>query len=388
MSEDSICHDLDVATPHCESRDMIENLGDNPSEEALAKVAAVRAKECMNEMFGTDLRIVDREKLESIAVFTKDELQVGHYLGKGSFSDVFEVTATVVAEKDVTLAMKCLRPQLRSNAEQFLIGVEDLVHETAMLASLEHPNIIKLHGRAGASVSSCSDRSIPASFSLSDGYFILLDKLKDTLDDRVKLWEKSNLSNKSLPNITQVRTSMTLADALSYLHSKNICFRDLKPANVGFDSTGVLKLFDFGFAVEMDKPNAADGEEGLLYDKCGTPRYMAPEVGLEQGYALPSDVYSFGILLWEICALAKPFGKVKSATEFHKTVFTKGARPKITKSWPPVLKELMASCWSTVVSDRPEMPYVKSTLAAHVEDLTKNPQTQKKSGLLRRLTVS
>merc|ERR1712238_488848 len=100
-------------------------------------------------------------------------------------------------------------------------------------------------------------------------------------------------------------------------------------------------------AVGMDEPTMVpvsslvskdSRDKRLLYEKCGTPRYMAPEVGLGQGYGLPVDVYSFGILLWEICSLTKPFCKIKSAAEFHKTVFEKGSRPKVAKSWPPVLK--------------------------------------------------
>jgi len=206
------------------------------------------------------------------------------------------------------------------------------------------------------------------------------------------------MPSKSLPSVSQVRTAMALADALSYLHSKRICFRDLKPDNVGFDSMGVLKLFDFGFAVGMDEPPKAAGgvcdsvtqggrEKGLLYEKCGTPRYMAPEVGLEQGYALPADVYSFGILLWEMCALAKPFSKVKSSDEFRRAVFERGARPKLTRAWPSSLKEVITGCWSPVASDRPEMLRVRSALAAHADDLERNPQRQKRS-ILRRLSLS
>lgn len=302
------------------------------------------------------------------------------------------------SERRLTLAMKCLRPQIRSNAEQFLIGVEDLVHETAMLASLEHPHIVKLYGRAGTKQGEDGDmsKSVYDSFKLSDGYFILLDRLKDTLDDRILRWKKMQ-GKSSNPTMAQVKTAMSVADALAYLHGLNIVFRDLKPANVGFDSMGVLKLFDFGFAVGIDEPHknaegsisSADSDDGLLYEKCGTPRYMAPEVGLGLGYGLPCDVYSFGILLWEICSLTKPFAKVKSAAEFHRVVFEKGTRPKIGKSWPIALKDLIASCWGETIDDRPSMAHCKSILAAHVRELQRNPQPGgRKRGMLRRLTIT
>lgn len=259
----------------------------------------------------------------------------------------------------VTLAMKCLRPLIRANTEQFIIGVEDLAHETIMLSSLDHPNIIKIHGRAGGCVS--------RSFRLGDGYFILLDRLQDTLDDRILDWRKKfPNSSKNPPGVQQVKVATAIADAMTFLHSKNIVFRDLKPANVGFDERGIVKLFDFGFAVCIDKQtrtassvvSGKSSDDDLLYDRAGTPRYMAPEVGLDMGYGPPADVYSFSILLWEIFALKKPFAKIKSATEFTKIVFQKGERPKPGKNWQPDIKELLEDGWSSYPNERPGMKVV------------------------------
>jgi len=281
-------------------------------------------------------------------------------------------------ECQVTLAMKCLRPQIRSNEDQFHVGIDDLVHETAILASLGHRNIVKIHGRAIGRDSN--------SFLLGDGFFILLDRLTETLEERICRWK--NLSNlKAAPSLSQVNAACSIADAMSYLHTKRIVFRDLKPANVGFDSTGVLKLFDFGFAACVDDSprcqSMCNGEpwdykkSSLLYDRCGTPRYMAPEVGLELGYSLPADVYSFGILLWEICALKKPFGGVKSPDELHTRVFVKNCRPKLCSHWPQVLKDLMTSCWSSSADERPTMLYAKTMLSAHEKEASMSNSNRK-----------
>jgi len=279
-------------------------------------------------------------------------------------------------ERKVVLAMKCLRPQIRSDAEQFMIGVEDLVHETTMLASLDHPNIIKIHGRGG--LDSRSSR-------LGDGFFILLERLQDTLVDRINRWRNQNSGKKGHPSLSQINTAYSIADAISHLHSKGIMFRDLKPTNVGFDSTGVLKLFDFGFAINVGHPpkgqsmcteNSCDTQElRLLHDRCGTPRYMAPEVGLDLGYSFPADVYSFGILLWEICALKKPFDSVKSADEFRKVVFEKGARPKLFKSWPKHLNDTLNKCWSNSPNERPDMWQVKTSLVALAKEASQQRNT-------------
>jgi len=171
-----------------------------------------------------------------------------------------------------------------------------------------------------------------------------------------------------MPSLSQILAAVSIADALSYLHSRRIIFRDLKPANIGFDNEGTLKLFDFGFAIKIDSD---------LHDRCGTPRYMAPEVGLDLGYHLPSDVYSFGILLWEICALKKPFGTVRSAAEFEEKVFNDGARPKLRVGWPLGLTRIMQECWATLPAARPTITQVHSRMAALAKEVARKNEERR-----------
>lgn len=128
---------------------------------------------------------------------------------------------------------------------------------------------------------------------------------------------------------------------------------------VGYDSVGRLKLFDFGFASSIDDPTLSF---------CGTMRYMSPEVGLEEGCELASDVYSFGVLLWEVCALKRPFEKIKSVREFKKAVFEKGARPAVKKRWPRILRGVMEDCWLRAPCGRPLMSSIKDLLMEEYGD--------------------
>lgn len=87
------------------------------------------------------------------------------------------------------------------------------------------------------------------------------------------------------------------------------------------------------------------------------------------GYGKEVDVYSFGILLWEICALKKPFHSIKSSGEFIDKVFVRGHRPTVGKYWPEYLKATLQNCWSAVRTERPTMKHVKSMLIAAVHEL-------------------
>lgn len=301
------------------------------------------------------------------------------------------------------LALKCLRPAVRAQPRKFVIGAEDLAHETALLACLDHPNIIQLYGRAEGCFSTAFQmRSKNSGNSGSDsggspkgkqmsneGYFIILDRLMATLTDRNDEWKDecraingAGPPPASMPPESTLREHLCkrlkvaycIADALEYLHSRHVVFRDLKPANVGFDCNDCVKMFDFGFATSI-APLLSQPYEGYgpLTETCGTRRYMAPEVALKLGYGKEVDVYSFGMLLWEICALDKPFDSIQSVEEFHDLVVLCGRRPSLNTDplWTPSLKSLMSRCWSTDPLDRPTMAQVKSLLCNVLRDMNR-----------------
>ena len=137
--------------------------------------------------------------------------------------------------------------------------------------------------------------------------------------------------------------------------------RDIKPANIGFDIHGVLKLFDFGLAVEVpysDRPNQ-------LYDlsgNTGTPRFMAPEVMKRKAYGKRADVYSFTILFWEMMALEKPFHGM-DGDAVRETVAIKAERPYIPEQWPENIAKLFKRGWSKKSDHRPSMKEMHECLA-------------------------
>ena len=113
-----------------------------------------------------------------------------------------------------------------------------------------------------------------------------------------------------------------------------------------------MKLFDFGLAKEV--PRRQDDLDGTLYNlsaRTGSLRYMAPEVALGRPYNLKADVYSFGILLWQMLSLETPFDGY-NARKHRDKVVEDGARPKINSRWPTDVVFVMRQCWSEKIESR------------------------------------
>lgn len=120
---------------------------------------------------------------------------------------------------------------------------------------------------------------------------------------------------------------------------------------------------------------------------------MAPEVGLNSGesfigYGRSADVYSFGVLLWELSAKEKPFSDIRTADEFKRRVFVGGARPVVdARRWPGPVCSLIECCWDADPEHRPSMVNVQATLILHI--CSKPVATRRtRARVNRRLTVS
>lgn len=141
-------------------------------------------------------------------------------------------------------------------------------------------------------------------------------------------------------------------------------YRDLKPDNIGFDVHGSLKLFDFGLAKELKASKRYMDGTYLLTANTGSRRYMAPEVACHERYNLSVDVFSFGILLWELCTLQKPFDGF-TENQHMNLVVKRGYRPSMEElrfGWGEGVKELMRECWDVAAYKRPSFQKVVERL--------------------------
>lgn len=116
-----------------------------------------------------------------------------------------------------------------------------------------------------------------------------------------------------------------------------------------------MRLFDFGLAKELKQRDLVQPPDGYrATGVTGSRRYMAPEVVKSQPYGFSADVYSFGILLWEIMALKTPFRGFNQ--QEHETKVAKGGlRPYLPRSWTAAMRTLVRACWAENSSKRWDM---------------------------------
>lgn len=108
------------------------------------------------------------------------------------------------------------------------------------------------------------------------------------------------LERKSLPLQKLIAISLEIARGMNYIHSQGVIHRDLKPENILFDQDFCVKIADFGIACE-------EAYCDVLAEDPGTYRWMAPEMIKHKPYGRKVDVYSFGLLLWEMVTGTIPY---------------------------------------------------------------------------------
>lgn len=261
-------------------------------------------------------------------VIDPNDITVGKQLGFGSYGIVFKGKW-----KGVEVAVKRFINQRLD--ERTLL---DFRAEIAFLLELHHPNILLFIGAC----LTAPDLAIVTEY-------IPRGNLRDVLaDPNVKL----SWSDKS-------RILRTAALGINYLHSLEpvIVHRDLKPSNMLIDEQNNVKIADFGFA-RIKHDNAT-------MTRCGTPCWTAPEVIRGDKYDERADVYSFGIVIWEVLTRKRPFaGRNFMGVSLD---VLEGKRPQIPNDCPDNIRKLMKKCWHADPAKRPTMEQVLAALDGDVE---------------------
>jgi serine/threonine protein kinase len=122
-----------------------------------------------------------------------------------------------------------------------------------------------------------------------------------------------------------------------------------------------VQLIDFGLARILENSDPSSNEVYAMSGETGSLRYMAPEVAEDLPYNHKADVYSFGVILWELNSGKKPFEGLNRES-FYERVVHGGERPSLNKKWPSELCKLISDCWNADIDSRPTFRGVVETI--------------------------
>ncbi|MCU0479657.1 MAG: protein kinase [Anaerolineae bacterium] len=241
-------------------------------------------------------------------------------IGSGGMATVYEAHQEKL---DRRVAIKWMHASFTQD-RQFIGRFE---REARIVARLDHPNIVPIYD-----------------YETQEGRPYLVMKLLDgqTLKD---VMAESPLS---LPEIIAVMT--TVASALDYAHTQGVLHRDLKPSNILIDSAGVAYLTDFGLARITHQGESTLSADSML----GTPHYISPEQALG-GKDLDgrTDVYSFGVLLYEMVVGRLPFTADTPYAIVHKHIYAAPPSPSaLNPDIPPAVEKVLLKALAKNPPDR------------------------------------
>ncbi|XP_075888214.1 macrophage colony-stimulating factor 1 receptor 2 [Nelusetta ayraudi] len=313
--------------------------------------------------------------------FPRDKLRLGAVLGSGAFGKVVEATAYGLGNDDVMrVAVKMLKPSAHSEER------EALMSELKILGYLgNHDNIVNLLGACTQGgpmlmiTEYCSHGDLlnflrahahdfmASMLSFDEGKGLAVYKNMASVHARLR--SDSGISccsdyqemqpvlgraqqgeePGSLSIGDLMRFSQQVAQGLDFLSTRNCIHRDVAARNVLLTDHRVAKICDFGLArdIRNDDSYIVQGNARLPV------KWMSPESIFQCVYTVQSDVWSYGVLLWEIFSMGKsPYPNVAVDTNFYKMI-QDGFHMTRPDFAPPQMYELMTLCWSLEPTDRP-----------------------------------
>jgi len=240
-------------------------------------------------------------------------------IGSGGMAVIYKA---IQEPLDREVAIKALKPSIALDS-QFAARFE---REARFMASLQHENILHVYD-----------------FVKDGGSMYIVMEYVQGID----LYDLLQLSPR-LPVEVAAIIALQVARALDYAHFRGIIHRDIKPANVIISHQGEVKLMDFGIARDQALADLTEAGTGV-----GTPSYMSPEQILGDKLDFRSDVFSLGIVLYQMLTGRKPFVEDESRTVMQKIRLDRYISPRrVLSSVPSAMDRILARCMEKLPANR------------------------------------
>jgi serine/threonine-protein kinase len=250
-----------------------------------------------------------------------DRYKVRSELGRGGMGVVFRASDL---ELDEEVALKVMLPGAFAQATE---GVAKLKHEVRLARRISHPNVVRVHDLVESDGLRCLSMEYVPGMTL------------------LKLLRQHG----RLALAPGLQIAKQLCRGLAAVHAEGIVHRDLKPQNIMVLPNGVVKLMDFG--VSSGRQGSQAGEDRIVI---GTPAYMSPEQCRGEELDVHSDLYSLGIVLWEMFVGRIPFS-ASSAGAMIQQQLTVMPPPlhELRAEVPPELDRIVTACLAKLPLHRP-----------------------------------
>lgn len=241
--------------------------------------------------------------------------EIERHLGRGGMGDVYLVRDTVMHRR---AALKTIRPDADLSAEQLIEMRQRFYREAQTAGRLTHPNIVTVY-------------DVGEELGMS---YIVMEFVEGNA--------LSHLMKQQRFSIPQIKHVMYHAGmGLDYAHSSGVFHRDVKPDNIMVTSAGLVKVMDFGIARIVESTLTRTGSV------IGTPAYMSPEQVNGQKIDARSDIFSLGVILYELVTGRKPFSGETVPAMMFAIIRSEPAQPstldvKIHAAWDEILRKALA----------------------------------------------
>jgi NIMA (never in mitosis gene a)-related kinase len=217
-------------------------------------------------------------------------------IGKGAFGSVFKARSSRGLGDE--FAIKQFKIDCLPRGTSSLDALEEVSSEVRILSLLKHPNIVQHQ----------------ESFIEGDSVYIVTELIRGTtLLDHINA---ASEKKESIPENKVWDIFFEICMALLYIHKKkNIIHRDLTPSNIMLDFNGCVKIIDFGLARRV-----APNHESIIASVVGTLQYSCPELIQHQPYTDKADIWSLGVILYQMCCLTNPFADTNPLLSAKKIV--------------------------------------------------------------------